>query len=1199
MRIRRIHVQSVLHFADYELDFGTASTGLHLLHGPNEAGKSTLLQLLIDMLYGGPMAERMKDAYDSRSRLEVVLEQPGQPAVTVRRKKNRARLVLEANASVTEDDLLGTYLGGYDRDRYTLLFGFNHERLRAGGDSLLQSGGEAGVSLFEAGGGVQYLQQVLAKLSEQSANLLDRGFMARSAKLLNRAWREFQEAERAVRDTSLRGDAWHRQRDAIAQLQRTLDDLVRRLEEKRNEQIRLTRLNRIRGLLTELQRIRQQMEEMGQVVVLSDAVDQRVREVLQAERELTRRLAEQAAEYERLRGQRAQIAQDPAVLACAEDINGLSEGLRQYETRCQEELPQAQQQLHQRRQDAMHLLKRLAPATSLDDVHTLCIPFADQARIERLAEALRQARSDVEREQQRCEAMRAEQDTVSAALAQMPVPPDVSGLRRLIQEVREQGNLDEAIDRLNQEITLKQRDVERLYHGQTVWRGALTEAPSLPIPVSETLERYARTFAEVEDGLRDCDRKLEQARESQARAEEELEALERTGIIPVEEDLQRIRMRRDAGWRLVKQAWLSGGVDEGDCAAFVEQEGGAPLHEVFERLLREADETADWMRKEADRSASRALWMLKREQAQRELERLMERREALANQWTACWDQWREEWRAAAIEPKSPAEMKDFVNHVLRPIAEGIRGVEALAAERAKLTSRRDAYRDALAEALAVQHAADREPVAGVPRGASSLPAAGGKGAGLSKWLRQAELHVEAVAEREAERRELAAQQKRLAEGLAVQARSAKQARDQLAALEAQWDVLHLEFPGLPQEAEVATGYVRQLTQLFDWVRDIERLQSDIDRLRADCRAFEQRAEVLARQLDERIADFPSLAAWVRHVRERLRNAQAAFNQAEHVRQELTRAQKLMQDTETKLRAVQREIDQYLEDYHCQRREDLYLVAERSSAYKEAAASRDHQERFLRETGDGLSVSELEAEFAAFAAAESPHRLPARIETLTTEIQELQAQLDEHKDTLREMQITFRALDGSQTTAADHAQQAEAHLAEVDRLWNEYLRVELARRLLHRAIEVFREQNQSSVLQRASEFFHRLTVGRYRALSVEHDGTEWYLEAEHADGTHRRVHHMSDGTRDQLFLSLRLAFVAQQVQSGGFALPLIMDDILVHFDDQRTRAALQVLHELAAETQILYFTHHQSVVDAVQGLAESGRVQIHPVNAAP
>jgi uncharacterized protein YhaN len=92
---------------------------------------------------------------------------------------------------------------------------------------------------------------------------------------------------------------------------------------------------------------------------------------------------------------------------------------------------------------------------------------------------------------------------------------------------------------------------------------------------------------------------------------------------------------------------------------------------------------------------------------------------------------------------------------------------------------------------------------------------------------------------------------------------------------------------------------------------------------------------------------------------------------------------------------------------------------------------------------------------------------------------------------------------------------------------------------------------------------------------------------------------MSDGTRDQLFLSLRLAFVAQQVQSGGFALPLIMDDILVHFDDQRTRAALQVLHELAAETQILYFTHHQSVVDAVQGLPESGRVQINPVNAAP
>ncbi|KYP81903.1 hypothetical protein AYJ22_15765 [Ferroacidibacillus organovorans] len=157
---------------------------------------------------------------------------------------------------------------------------------------------------------------------------------------------------------------------------------------------------------------------------------------------------------------------------------------------------------------------------------------------------------------------------------------------------------------------------------------------------------------------------------------------------------------------------------------------------------------------------------------------------------------------------------------------------------------------------------------------------------------------------------------------------------------------------------------------------------------------------------------------------------------------------------------------------------------------------------------------------------------------------------------LREKQIAFRVLNGTQTEAAYQAQEAEAHLADVDRLWNEYLRVDLARRLLQRAIEEFREQNQSSILARANDFFQRLTVSRYHELIVEYNGTTPYLEAIHIDGSKRRVHQMSDGARDQLFLSLRLAFVEQRIATFD-PLPLIMDDILLHFDDDRTQARLQ------------------------------------------
>jgi uncharacterized protein YhaN len=78
---------------------------------------------------------------------------------------------------------------------------------------------------------------------------------------------------------------------------------------------------------------------------------------------------------------------------------------------------------------------------------------------------------------------------------------------------------------------------------------------------------------------------------------------------------------------------------------------------------------------------------------------------------------------------------------------------------------------------------------------------------------------------------------------------------------------------------------------------------------------------------------------------------------------------------------------------------------------------------------------------------------------------------------------------------------------------------------------------------------------------------------------------MSQGTRDQLFLSLRLAAIEQHIEARG-PFPVIADDLLVQFDDDRAVATLEVLSELSARTQVLFFTHHKHLVD----LAEASKL---------
>ncbi len=77
---------------------------------------------------------------------------------------------------------------------------------------------------------------------------------------------------------------------------------------------------------------------------------------------------------------------------------------------------------------------------------------------------------------------------------------------------------------------------------------------------------------------------------------------------------------------------------------------------------------------------------------------------------------------------------------------------------------------------------------------------------------------------------------------------------------------------------------------------------------------------------------------------------------------------------------------------------------------------------------------------------------------------------------------------------------------------------------------------------------------------------------------------MSSGTRDQLYLALRLAALEKYMKSSE-PMPFIVDDILIHFDDDRSKATLAVLAELTKKTQVILFTHHSRVVEQAREVA--------------
>ena len=99
-------------------------------------------------------------------------------------------------------------------------------------------------------------------------------------------------------------------------------------------------------------------------------------------------------------------------------------------------------------------------------------------------------------------------------------------------------------------------------------------------------------------------------------------------------------------------------------------------------------------------------------------------------------------------------------------------------------------------------------------------------------------------------------------------------------------------------------------------------------------------------------------------------------------------------------------------------------------------------------------------------------------------------------------------------------------------------------------------------------------------------------------GPNQRVHvaGMSTGTTDQLYLALRLAAIERYLKSAAEPIPFIADDILIQFDDERSRATLECLVAFSQKTQVLLFTHHDYVCGLAQPFIQQGAIRPHELS---
>lgn len=202
-----------------------------------------------------------------------------------------------------------------------------------------------------------------------------------------------------------------------------------------------------------------------------------------------------------------------------------------------------------------------------------------------------------------------------------------------------------------------------------------------------------------------------------------------------------------------------------------------------------------------------------------------------------------------------------------------------------------------------------------------------------------------------------------------------------------------------------------------------------------------------------------------------------------------------------------------------------------------------------------------------------------RILVLEREQLDVEERLNQHHEEMGSLKQEIRLLETSRESQARYFQKAHV-AADIYRAAEEWLALKIEEDAVSEMRRRFERDNISTTLTTASSYLHRISSGRYHRIWAPLG--EDFLCVDDEYGRTFRVEQLSGGTREQLFLALRFALV-REFAGRGIELPVIMDDLFVNFDEERTEAAVECLIEVAREEQqILFFTCHQHLAEMFQ-----------------
>lgn len=1143
MKILRLNLEAFGPFTNQEINLSDGDYGLHVIYGLNEAGKSSSLRAINAVLFGVPGRTSDNFLHDN-SLLRVGSElvcKDGKKLSFVRKKGNKNTLITPNDEKPITDMELEYFLKGITEERFFSEFALDHDELVEGGNTFLSNKGNVGHSLFAAGHGLVGLQSFMDEISEQAGEI----YSQKKRKGIVDLVKQFNEKKKESKHSSVNTSFWDKLDKEYQKQQEASQNITAQIEQLGKNKSRLERLSITFPLIIKRNICLDKLSAFEGFKPISENITEDRKNVTNNIQKTSEAIERNKIGIKQLIADIEALDIPETVIQSSTSIQTLLEDLGRYKS-AQKDVIGLQGEYEQIKVSIDSMLDNIKSGMTLEDAQSLNLRTSERTEVQSMTEEHNKIVDRLDRHKKNLEKVLSKYSQTRGKIDKIETPLDIALLKKEITDITKKGDLHSMLNKINDQIILKKEKISIELAKMGIENMDIDKVAKMNVPDVTVIDKYIKTFSTLDHHLEKSTEEIIRIKGEHDDCETELKQLHAIGNVFSADDLKQIRDERDKGWGFIKRAWLK---NEDISVDAIEYLRGLSLEQTYERNVKESDGIADSRYDQADQVAKVDQLNINLKTLEKRLSRADTENKTHQKGMTALKAEWKTLWVKSGIEPGLPNEMRDWRQN-LSTIWDKIATLRKESVEAVSISKEITTCISRLNKCLDEKYNEDN---------LNSFLSYCGSIVEKSEQITQKKKEYETrISEYKNEETVLLSDIKDYAQALEV--------------WNAKWSELMLRFGLNPENStKEVTMMIHQVQKVFIKQEELKEKEIRIKQIKKAANIFE---EALAKLLTNVAPDLTSLSPLEAsdRLREIVDTAKSNQTQKTTLEKGLKENKITLDQDNCTLRSQQKQIDELCRQAACDNVDELISKEEKSALFRTFEVALQTIEGQMIDTGGG-SVDEINSE-AASTDRETVNLELGNIKSNMANLIDKKTSVDR---TVGELKNQLDGIDGG-NIAAQAAEDAEAILTKIKEHARKYIKITLALKVIEQEIECYRKKNESPLLAKASEHFMKLTLGSFAGLTISYEGEQPAIVGVRSDNRHTEVNEMSDGSRDQLYLSLRLAALSIYLETSE-PMPFIVDDILIKFDDDRARATLEILSEISNKTQVLFFTHQARHVD--------------------